>query len=117
MTEPWDGLALASSGQPDRTMTFADGSVRVVLDLPGPVTVGHGVYLPGWRWSTHVGAVTGRTSQHHYGYVLSGRMRVRSRAGAEIEAGPGDAFAVGPGNDAWVVGDEPCTALDWSPRN
>ncbi|MEE2034618.1 cupin domain-containing protein [Rhodococcus chondri] len=116
MPELWDGLALASISAPERTVVFPDGSVRVVLDLPGPVIIGHGVYLPGWRWSTYVGAVTGRSSQHHFGYVLSGGMRLRSRAGAEVEAGPGDAFAVGPGHDAWVVGDMPCTALDWWPR-
>jgi hypothetical protein len=34
--------------------------------------------------------------------------------GAEGEVGPGDAFIVSPGHDAWVVGDEPCVALDWS---
>ncbi len=33
--------------------------------------------------------------------------------GSEAEAGPGDAFALAPGHDAWVVGDEPCVALDF----
>jgi hypothetical protein len=52
--------------QPDRTTTFLDGSVRVVVEL-GTVAVGHGVYQPGWQWSRHVGPLTGRTSQRHFG--------------------------------------------------
>lgn len=31
-----------------------------------------------------------------------------------IEIGSGDAFEVGPGHDAWVMGDETCVALDVS---
>lgn len=27
--------------------------------------------------------------------------------------GPGDAFEVKPGHDAWVLGDETCVALDF----
>ena len=100
--------------QPDRTTTFLDGSVRVVVEL-GAVAVGHGVYQPGWQWSRHVGQLTGRTSQRHFGYVLSGRMGVRSRGGIEAQAGPSEAFAAMEGHDAWVVGDEPCIALDWRP--
>jgi hypothetical protein len=32
-----------------------------------------------------------------------------------VTVGPGEAFEVGPGHDAWVVGDEPCVALDFEP--
>ena len=51
----------------------------------------------------------------HFGYVISGRMGVRSRGGIEAQAGPSEAFAAMEGHDAWVVGDEPCIALDWRP--
>jgi hypothetical protein len=43
----------------------------------------------------------------------SGRMHVVDD-GREAEAGPGDAFVIAPGHDAWIVGDEPCVAPDWS---
>ena len=33
--------------------------------------------------------------------------------GVEVVAGPGEAFYAAPGHDAWVVGDEPCVALDF----
>jgi uncharacterized cupin superfamily protein len=50
----------------------------------------------------------------HTGYIVSGRMHIRMDDGPEGELGPGDAFICSPGHDAWVVGDEPCVALDWS---
>jgi hypothetical protein len=40
-------------------------------------------------------------------------MAVRAKDGTEVEVGPGGAFIVAPGHDAWVVGDEPCVALDF----
>jgi hypothetical protein len=103
--------------QPDRAVEFLDGSVRVAVELLGTVVVGHGTYRPGWKWSVHVAPMTGRTSEHHVGYVLSGCMVVRSREGLEIQVGPNQVFAAEPGHDAWVVGDEPCIALDWRPIN
>ena len=33
--------------------------------------------------------------------------------GAEAEVGPGDAFVMPPGHDAWTVGTEPCVLLDF----
>ena len=35
--------------------------------------------------------------------------------GRELELGPGDAHLVGPGHDAWVVGDEPLVTIDFIP--
>jgi uncharacterized cupin superfamily protein len=72
-----------------------------------------GVYRPGWRWSQDVRPLSGRDSAEHIGYVISGRMRVRAKDGAEVEIGPGEAFVAAPGHDAWVIGDEPCIALDF----
>jgi quercetin dioxygenase-like cupin family protein len=45
--------------------------------------------------------------------VISGRMAIRAKDGTEIEVGPGEAFIAAPGADAWVVGEEPCVALDF----
>ena len=46
------------------------------------------------------------------GYYISGRMHVVMDDGQETEFGPGD-FAVPPGHDAWIVGDELCMFVDW----
>ena len=110
-----EGLQVKSVEQPDQVTEFLDGSVRVAVELMGSVMLGHGTYRPGWRWSVHVAPITGQTSQRHFGYVLSGRMAVRSSDGVEIEVGPNQAFAAEPGHDAWVVGDETCIAVDWWP--
>ena len=37
---------------------------------------------------------------------------VRMDDGSELEYGPGDAFYMPPGHDAWIVGDEQCVMLD-----
>jgi hypothetical protein len=41
-------------------------------------------------------------------------MHVKMDDGAEGDLGPGDAYVIPPGHDAWIVGDEACVALDWS---
>jgi len=91
--------------------TFLDGSKRTAVILKS-VAIGQGEYLPGWRWSKHAGAMTGKQSEAHIGYIVSGKMTIKSPDGTEMKVGPGDAFEIGPGHDAWVDGDEPCIALD-----
>ena len=74
------------------------------------VIIGKGKYLPGWRWSEHVS--NDKKSERHIGYIISGEMMI-SIDGKEIRVGPGEAFEVKEGHDAWVIGDEPCVALDF----
>ena len=102
-----------ATGTPNRT--FLDGSEYWVLELQ-TVRIGLGHFRPGWVWSEHAGAQTGQKSAGHVGYVQSGAMAVRDANGDQVQLGPGDAFEVGPGHDAWVVGDEVCIALDFSVR-
>lgn len=66
-------------------------------------------------WSLHAGKQTGKASENHIGYIISGSMMIQDSTGNEIRVGPGDAFEVGPGHDAWVIGGEPCIALDFIP--
>jgi hypothetical protein len=40
-------------------------------------------------------------------------MAVQSADGQEAVVGAGEAFEVGAGHDAWVLGDAPCVALDF----
>jgi quercetin dioxygenase-like cupin family protein len=39
-------------------------------------------------------------------------MVVQMNDGSQMEYGPGDAFYMPPGHDAWVVGDERCVLVD-----
>lgn len=96
----------------ERAWTFLDGSKRIAVILES-VAIGRGKYLPGWKWSEHVGKQTGKSSEAHIGYIVSGQMVVKGADGKETVVAPGDAFEVKPGHDAWVLGDDPCIALDF----
>jgi quercetin dioxygenase-like cupin family protein len=74
-----------------------------------------GSYQPWWKWSLHADPQTGKQSENHVGYIISGRVKVQDTTGIEKEIRPGYAFEIGPGSDAWVIGDEPCIALDFIP--
>lgn len=101
----------------DKPHYFIDGSYRSVAELPS-CFIGKGTYNHGWRWSEHAGAQTGKPSERHVGYVLSGNMVVKSADdhGGEVTVGPGEAFETGPNHDAWVLGNEPCIALDFTAK-
>jgi len=42
-------------------------------------------------------------------------IRVKDPSGNKEEIEPGFAFEIAPGSDAWVIGNEPCIALDFIP--
>ena len=44
---------------------------------------------------------------------MSGRMKIAHDDGTEAEIGPGDVAAIEPGHDAWIVGDETFTSVDF----
>jgi hypothetical protein len=99
---------------PDEVREFkANGRVELVKLDSGPV--GRGTFEPGWRWSNDVKPLAGTDSCRvdHIGYVVAGRMKVVMDDGQEVEVGPGDAFHMPPGHDAWTVGDEPCVLIDF----
>ena len=100
---------------PDQKRTYTHGGLHLV-SLDG-VTIARGSYAPGWRWSADVKAEAGTESCQvtHTGYVLSGRLAIRTDDGEEMELGPGDAHVVGPGHEAWVVGDDPVVIIDVAP--
>lgn len=96
---------------PDEVRTFEKGVFEVIT--LGTMTIGRATYEPGWKWSEHVGAATGQPlcQVDHVGLVLAGHAKVVMEDGREIDLTAGDLFAVGPGHDSWVVGDEPYMSL------
>lgn len=96
---------------PDETVTFEKG--RFELITVAGVSVGRARYEPGWKWSEHVRPIVGTPSCQtgHVGLVVSGRAAIRMDEGTEVVVGPGDVFAVPPGHDSWVVGDEPYVSI------
>jgi class 3 adenylate cyclase len=98
---------------PDSREEFAFGYYEI-LTLGG-LTMGREFLEPGWRWSTHVKPLVGTElcEVRHAGYQVSGRWMCQARDGTQVEIGPGDAFDVAAGHDAWVVGDEPSVTFDF----
>lgn len=92
-------------GSPEEVRRFPNGVVEIVtLD---EIYGAHFVLQPGWRWSKDVAPIAGTEScQHrHVGYTLSGRLAVCMNDGTTLTIGPGDAYEIPPGHDAWVEGD------------
>ncbi len=108
------GIVIGKPGSRKNRRTFIDGSTRAYVVL-NTAAIGEGTYKPGWRWSIHAGPQSGKPSENHIGYVISGHMIVKDPNGFEAKVGPGDAFEIATGSDAWVVGDVPCIALDFTP--
>jgi hypothetical protein len=101
-----------SLDQPDETRPVDKGRVQVV-DLDG-MKVLRSTFDPGWKWSECVKPIVGGDSCQvdHFGYCISGRLKVVTADGDELEFGPGDAMRIPPGHDAWVIGDEPYVGID-----
>jgi quercetin dioxygenase-like cupin family protein len=99
---------------PDETRAFDHGEVKVI-DV-GDFKVARGDFQPGWKWSEHIKPIAGTDScqVEHNGLMLSGRMKVVADDGSEMEIGPGDVYVIPPGHNAWVVGDEPATSIEFS---
>ena len=99
---------------PDETRDFEQGKMQTatVTDFK----VARLLLQPGWKWSEHVKplAQTDSCQVRHTGYVVSGRMKVVTDDRSETDLGPGDAYVIEPGHDAWIVGDEPFVGVDVS---
>ena len=93
------------------------GTTEIAVASVGDAVITRERMDPGWRWSIDLRPIvkTDTCRALHQIYVVSGRMRVLTDDGAEIETGPGDAVVIPPGHDAWVVGDAPCEIIDFSP--
>ena len=107
------GITMKSFDAADEVRT-PDKTKLEVVDLAG-VKAARLTAQPGWRWSECIKPVAGGDScqAHHIGVIVSGTMHVVHDDGTEGEAGPGDAYVIEPGHDAWVVGDEPVVAFEF----
>ena len=107
------GISLKSFDAPDETRT--PDKTRVEVVRLGSQTVGRFTFQKGWRWSESIKPSAGTDScqARHVGAIVSGRLHVVHSDGSEGDAGPGDAYVIEPGHDAWVVGEEPVVAFEF----
>lgn len=106
-----EGIRIFRFEDPDEARAFELG--RFDLVRAEGLTIGRAEYEPGWRWSEHVGKAIGERlcATPHLGMVLAGRNRVEMADGSTVDLQPGDVFAIGPGHDSWVLGDERYVSL------
>ncbi|WP_156184656.1 cupin domain-containing protein [Allosalinactinospora lopnorensis] len=107
------GAQHADFATPDETRSFGHGHLDIIRVDGG--MIGRFQLEPGWRWSNDVKPIAGTDlcQNDHFAYQVSGTLRVRMADGTEFEVGPGEVAHTPPGHDAWVVGDEPVTMIDW----
>ena len=106
-----DTVIIKRFDTPDEVREFVKGKFETIK--LGHMTIGRASYEPGWIWSVDVGPEIGKKTCDvaHIGMVVSGRNIVTMDDGREIELKQGDFFAIGPGHDSRVVGDEPYVSL------
>jgi hypothetical protein len=111
------GVQSRDFDSPDETRTPDKTKVDIVR-MDG-TTVGRFVFEPGWRWSECVKPVAGTEScqARHIGIAQSGRIAVQHEDGTLLEIGPGDAYIIEPGHDAWVVGDERFVGFEFESKS
>jgi hypothetical protein len=98
---------------PDETRT--PDRTRVDVVRMGETTAARLELEPGWRWSECITPVAGTDSCQisHVGLVHTGTMHIAHDDGSELDIGPGQAYVIEPGHDAWVVGDEGFVAFEF----
>ena len=106
-------LIVKSFNSPDETRS-PDKTRLEVVDL-GTAKAARLTAQPGWRWSVCIQPVVGGDScqARHVGVITAGRMHIVHDDGTEADAGPGDAYVIEPGHDAWVVGDVPVVGFEF----
>lgn len=99
---------------PDESRT-PDKTKLDVVDLGGGTKAARLTAQPGWKWSECIKPIAGTDScqTHHVGVVVGGRLHVTHDDGSEADVGPGDAYVIEPGHDAWVVGNEAFVAYEF----
>jgi quercetin dioxygenase-like cupin family protein len=107
--------AKKNCGSPDVVQDCGHGKME--LCCLEDTTLAKVTLNPGWKWSEHVRpmAKTEYCEIPHQQYVISGRLMIAMEDGTQMELGPGDVAVIAPGHDAWVLGDEPFVAIDFSP--
>jgi len=91
------------------------GGVQVDVFRAGAGRVKRMIYQPGFRWSTHLKPIIGsELCQHaHVGFIARGELHVKFADGHVEEFIAPQAFAVPPGHDGWVVGNEPAVLIEF----
>ncbi len=91
------------------------GGVQLDIAAAGSGRVKRTIYPPGFRWSTHMKAVSGTDlCQHaHVGFLARGQIHIRYADGCTLEFAAPQVVTIEPGHDGWVVGDEAAVMIEF----
>jgi hypothetical protein len=111
------GVEVRGFDSPDETRT--PDKTRIEVVRMGDTSAARFTFEPGWRWSDCVKPVAGTEScqARHLGVVHAGRLAVQHEDGTEVELGPGDAYLIEPGHDAWALGDDRFVGFEFESRS
>jgi quercetin dioxygenase-like cupin family protein len=105
-------LKVKNFDKPDELVQVKLGKAPV-LDFD-KAKIARRVFQPGWVWSKHSNPVkTKSLPATHFIYCVSGVMHVRMDDGTGADVGAGEVSWIPSGHDAWVVGAEPATVVDF----
>ena len=83
------------------------------------VAVTQVTFQAGAKWSQDLKAYAGTDlcELPHVALVTAGTLRVVLRDGSQEDYSAGDVMLLPPGHDAWTVGDQACTFVEFSKGN
>ena len=90
------------------------GGVKIDVVRTGKSRVKRLIYPAGFCWATDMKPhVDSDLCMHaHVGFLARGHLRVRYPDGCTLDFTAPHIFAVQPGHESWVVGDEPAVAVE-----
>lgn len=108
-----NALAVKSLDRPDRRR--CPDKAEFDLVTVDDYAVARLILAPGWRWSEYAkpAELTDFCEHHHLGYCISGRLDIETADGGCSSIHAHDTYALPPGHDEWVVGDEPFVAVEF----
>jgi hypothetical protein len=91
------------------------GGVECEVVRAGAGRVKRMVYMPGFRWSTHLKSIVGTEfcMHAHVGFLVQGEIHVEYPDGCVLEHKAPQIVAIDPGHDGWVVGNEPVVLIEF----
>ncbi len=89
----------------------------VVIDISpaGEGRVKRVIYPAGFRWSTHMKAISGTDlcMHAHVGFLVRGTIHMQYADGCVVEFTAPQPVVIDAGHDGWVVGNEPAVLIEF----
>jgi len=91
------------------------GHVRLDVGRAGAARVKRMIYPPGFHWAKDMKPVTGTDfcMHAHVGFLARGEIHIEYADGCIVEHKAPQIFAIEPGHDGWVVGNEPVVMIEF----